>query len=190
MFVHCAEREEHTGELFLCESVEVVALIFCFIDCFEEVILGVTPPFHPCIVSRRNFLAPEFICDLEELSKFDGSIAADTWVWSQPFLIIVEKWIHHLSFEFLFQISDVVWNAECGRNRLCPRRRLRIATFRWEDLGHRWCKGVTPEREAHADELMPMFFEEMGNDTRIDPAGHGEENPHGRIVMEIFPLPP
>ena len=141
--------------------------------------LGVVDRVDPGVVPGRDGLAVIQPAGASgEGAELDRAVAVDAGTRRLAVEVGVEEGLQHAGPELPLEVEDVERDAELAGHASSVLGRVERAAALLE-----LAVGVGDVMEAHpdADRVQPLLVEDDCRDRRIDPAGHGHEDPPGPV---------
>ena len=160
--------------MVLLEHIEDVALVTRRVHAPEEAVDAVAAMLHAGVVAGRHELGIERGQAVHEGAVLNVLVAAHAWVWCTAGGVFGHETVDHVLFELLFEVHDVVTNAELAGHAarvidIFDATALLVA-------GEFFGAGFGPETHGHSHHVVPLFDEQGRSDGAIHSAGHADNN--------------
>jgi hypothetical protein len=167
-----AEGEECGVELFLLEAEEEVGLVFFGVDGLEEGGASGGVALDAGVVAGGDVGGAEGAGFGEEVAEFEFFVADDAGVGGASGAVFAGEVVDDHAFEFTGFIDDVMGDAEGVGDAAGVGDGLGAAAFVF-GAGD---AVLGPDFHGDADDVIALFFEEVGGDGGVDASAHAEED--------------
>ena len=183
---HRAEREEGAGELVLREAEEEIGLVLAVIDATAHLPAAAGGVEGDAgVVAGGDALGADAVGHVEKLVELDEVVAEGAGDGRAAGEVLVDEGLDDLALEALFEVDDVVGNAEllgdaAGVVDVVERAAASGCAALGNEIGQ---AALVPQLHGQADDAAALAVQQTGDGGAVDAAGHGDGDDAGVIAV-------